>query len=229
MVQLPDHLAGLYWMHRERMRWSREEGGGAFTDEEAFWLDFAQFCFYTWDDGAEQEIKLSEVFGLYLSLYSNEIRGIPDGPEAEAFLYLLAGKYLEIPAALMQNHFGDEARQALELARAVFRGTPADDMAIVKLTLAASVILSVTIAVADHMPLPLRLVDDVNVEGYPEHPSMADMGQSESAEPTTSVRSPNGSLGPRPLARRWWEVPAAPASPAPRPKAPKKRWWQFWK
>jgi len=48
-------------------------GGEIFSFEQAFWIDFVSMALCTWDDDAEDEIRLSEIFRVYLTIYREEI------------------------------------------------------------------------------------------------------------------------------------------------------------
>jgi len=93
MEQPPEPVRALYQLHESNVKGLQEDG---FSYEQAFWIDFAIKSLHPWDDEAEIEIKLSEIFRLYLTIYCDKIdRSLTVGNEP-AFLELLKEKWESI-------------------------------------------------------------------------------------------------------------------------------------
>ena len=125
--------------------------GEAYTFEQAFWIHVVGMALCTWDDDSEDEIKLSEVFRVYLTIYWNDIvKNI--GTEDELFfIKILKDKY-----ETANKIYGDEdpKRVGLSLAHLAL----GKEINIIRLSLAATDILSFAPSV---FPIPFRLVKDI--------------------------------------------------------------------
>jgi len=126
-------------------------GGEVFSFEQVFWIDFVSVALCTWDHNAEDEIRLSEIFKLYLTIYRGEILKNMSFEDELSFLNVLREKYDEANRIF---HEAEESKAAWQLGQLAL----GEEIIVMRLILAGKHILS-------HMincpPMPLRLVKDV--------------------------------------------------------------------
>lgn len=150
-------VRGFYEFCRERMCQIRERPkiakllGEAFTIEQAFWIHVVSMALCTWDDDAEHEIRLSEIFRVYLTIYREEIDRNLSLENELLFLKVLKYKY---DKANKIFHEDEESKVGLHLAHLAL-GRKAN---VIRLTLAA---LDIPAFAASTCPLPFRLVEDI--------------------------------------------------------------------
>lgn len=105
----------LYGLHESNVRVLLQQEG--FSYEDAFWIDFATLALMPWDDAGETQIRLSEIFKLYLTIYCEKIDKSLKVEDESAFLEELAEKYYSVEEILFGG--GDTAQKTLLLGRAV--------------------------------------------------------------------------------------------------------------
>lgn len=120
------------------------------TFEQAFWVNFTTIALCTWDDDAEYEIRLSEIFRVYLTIYCEEIDRNMKVEDESCFLTLLKEKYDRANEILFEK---DESKAGLYLARSIL-GETAD---VIKMVYLAAEIPGVAAATS---PLPFKLIED---------------------------------------------------------------------
>ena len=149
--QIPtDEVAGLYQLHKKLVEELDEIG---YRKEQSFWISFAITSLYQWDDNSENEIRLSEIFALFLTIYAETIdRKMPFEQEQD-FLALLKQKYDAINNVLFEVE--DVRRVALQLGRTIFG--PASDNIVIEIVV-ASKILEI---VYKTPPLSCKLIKDI--------------------------------------------------------------------
>ena len=64
-----------------------------YSPKEAFWVHFACLPFLSWDNQAQNEIRSSQLFELYLGIYSDTVDGGIKPKERPAFIKLLEKRY----------------------------------------------------------------------------------------------------------------------------------------
>src|SRR4030042_3630473 len=95
--KLPESLQFLYGLYLENVKYKEKNSFFALSPEEAFWEQFAIICQeVVWDNKAESELRLSEVFRLYLSIYYEHINPTMTLEEERSFLKILKEKYEKI-------------------------------------------------------------------------------------------------------------------------------------
>jgi hypothetical protein len=104
----------LYRLHESRVRDLQEHG---FSYEQAFWIDFAEVALMPWDDAGEIEIRLSEIFRMYLTIYCEKINANMKVEDESAFLEGLAEKYDLVNEIVSRG--GDPLKLTFRLGRAV--------------------------------------------------------------------------------------------------------------
>lgn len=124
--------------------------GEAYTFEQAFWINFVVMALCTWDDDSEYEIKLSEVFRVYLTIYMNDIVKNMGTEDEFLFIKILKDKY-DTANKIFEEE--DEQKVGLLLARLAL----GEEVYVFKLVLGALDIPSLII----YPPIPLRLVKDI--------------------------------------------------------------------
>jgi len=153
MENLPEKLCILYQLYKEGAAFSQKRG---FSSEEAFWIQFAQICpSIVWDDNSPTEVKLSEIFRLYLSLYFEQINPQMTVDEEPTFLELLKERYDKVNWIIFESHPNDYGLATLDLGRLIL-GEGAD---IIRLTQVGMGIVGVACVMSEH--IPLKLVRDV--------------------------------------------------------------------
>jgi len=125
--------------------------GEAYTFEQAFWIHVVGMALCTWDDDSEDEIKLSEVFRVYLTIYRNDIVKNMGTEDELLFIKILKDKY-DTANKIYENE--DSRRVGLHLAQLAL----GEEVNIIRLVLAELDILSFAPSV---FPIPFRLVKDI--------------------------------------------------------------------
>jgi len=187
-------VRGFYKFCRKRMRQIRKRRkiakllGEAFTIEQAFWIHVVSMALCTWDDDAEHEIRLSEIFRVYLTIYREEIdRNLSlenespwdDDAEHEIRLSKIWRVYLTIYREEIERNMSlenetlflkvlkykyDKANKIMHEEEDSKAGLHLAHLAlgkevnVIRLTLAALDIPSGAAAIS---PLPFRLVEDI--------------------------------------------------------------------
>jgi len=143
-----DTIRWLYKIYKGGEKTLKEQG---YSDEEAFWIEFATTSAQMWDDDAEIEVKLSEIFRLYLTIYSEKIDKEMKIEDEAAFMKLLKEKYDQVNKIFEPENI---SMAGLELGRVIL-GADANPY---KQLMAAAYVLSVTYRVE---LMPFKLVKDV--------------------------------------------------------------------
>jgi len=125
--------------------------GEAFTFEQAFWIHFVSLALCTWNEDSENEIKLSEVFRVYLTIYRAEIVKNMGTEDELFFIKILKDKYATAKKIYEDT---DSRRVGLRLAQLAL----GEEVNIIRLLLAELDILSFAPSV---FPIPFRLVKDI--------------------------------------------------------------------
>lgn len=97
---LPDILKGFYELYRAQTEGLREEG---YTEEQVFWYSFAIISLYIGDPNAEIEVRLSQIFRLYLTIYCETVDKEMKIEEESKFIELLKQKYERIREIVLTN------------------------------------------------------------------------------------------------------------------------------
>ncbi len=121
-----------------------------YSEEEKFWFSFAITSCYFWDSKAEIEIRLSEIFRLYLTIYCGKIDPNMKVEDEAKFIELLKEKYEEV----RQVAFEGDYESSKKLGEIIHKGK----LNILKQALTASNILTYALSM---VPMPFRLIDDV--------------------------------------------------------------------
>ena len=100
MEQPSEPVRALYQLYESSVKISQESG---FSYEDAFWIDFAIKALSPWGDDSEIEIKLSEIFKLYLTIYCEKIDGSITVEDESVFLGLLKEKWDSINEIVFMN------------------------------------------------------------------------------------------------------------------------------
>jgi hypothetical protein len=149
-----DVLASLYLLYKAH---AEELKKGGYSQEEAFWLNFACLPFLPWDGESKDEIRLSQVVRLYLGIYQFNTDSAIKAEGVPAFVELLIDRYRMAKDIVSIE---DEEQLRMELGR--FALPHQGDTA--KLSEAGSIVL-LTIAEwrsqTGQERLPCRLVEDV--------------------------------------------------------------------
>ncbi len=135
---------------RERPK-IEEEIGEVFTFEQAFWIHVVGMALCTWDDDSEYEIRLSEIFRVYLTIYREEIVRNMSTEDEWLFIKNLKDKY-DTANKIYEKE--DERRVTLHLAKLAL----GEEINIIRLSLAGLDIISHPIST---FPIPFRLVKDI--------------------------------------------------------------------
>ncbi len=150
-----DPMVSLYAFYKEHVRELRNTG---YSPREAFWLNFACLPFLPWDEDAESEIHLSDLFRLYVGIYLKSVDEDLRPEDKPAFIELLRERYDMVQSIIATTHL---SRSALELGRFVL---PCEQNT-VRWTHAGLTVLHT----ADewkkqrqHEPIRCRLVDDLD-------------------------------------------------------------------
>ena len=114
--QPPEPVISLYKFYTEHTTALQNIG---YSRREAFWLHFGCLPFLPWDDQSENKIKLSEVFGLYASIYRDSIDGNVKAEDKPAFIKLLEERYRMLLDLMSTD---DTMQLALEVGRFVLPG-----------------------------------------------------------------------------------------------------------
>ena len=122
------------------------------TFEQSFWRHFITIALCTWDEDSKYEIKLREVFRVYLTIYCDEIDKNMRIEDEPSFLRLLKEKYDKTKKIW---HETDDSRVALFLARLAL-GEKADGD-IIKTILFSMDIIRVMNVIS---PLPYNLIEE---------------------------------------------------------------------
>ena len=151
MEKLPEKLSGLQYLYEESIKYYVEQG---FSPEEVFWIQFAQICpSIVWDENAPNEVKLSEVLRLYLSIYCEKVNPKMTVEEEPAFLELLRERYNKVNWIIFESHQDDYGLATLELGRLIL-GEGAN---LIRQTKIGTDVLNIARA----GPIPLKLVEDI--------------------------------------------------------------------
>lgn len=146
----------LYAWYEDENEFFRHGSSPGCPEKEAFWATFLLVALYRWQDDATQEVKLSELLRLYLTVYSRKFA--PDMPieEQPAFLTELQELFYYAREIAFRSDNADEVPHKLwSLLRSV-----ADDANVLSSVGATGYILNMIVAAFEH-PIPYRLVLDV--------------------------------------------------------------------
>jgi hypothetical protein len=114
--QLPEPVISLYEFCAEH---TMALQNAAYSHSEPFWLHFACLAFPPWDEQSENKIKLSQVFGLYASMYRDNIDGNVKAEDEPAFIKLLQERYRMVLDLMSMDN---TMQLALEVGRFVLPG-----------------------------------------------------------------------------------------------------------
>jgi hypothetical protein len=121
-----------------------------YSEEEKFWFGFAVTSCYFWDPKAQIEIRLSEIFRLYLTIYCEKIDSNMKVEDEAIFVKLLKEKYEQI----RQVAFEGDRESSKKLGEIVHK----EKLNILKEALTASGVLTYALST---VPMPFRLINDV--------------------------------------------------------------------
>ncbi len=127
-----------------------------FTDttfKQSFWLNFIIIALCTWDQDSKYEIKLSEIFRVYLTIYCEEIDKNMRLEDEPSFLRLLKEKYDKAKEIWFEI---DDTRVGLFLAGLVPEEESYVDF--IKTTYWSMNIIGVMVEIS---PLPYKLIEDI--------------------------------------------------------------------
>lgn len=113
LKQPPEPMISLHEFYTEHTTALQNVG---YSRREAFWLHFGCLPFLPWDDQSESQIKLSQVFSLYASIYRDEIDNDVKAEDEPAFIKLLEERYRMVLDLLSTEN---TMQPALELGRFV--------------------------------------------------------------------------------------------------------------
>ena len=142
----------LYALCTERSTHLREMG---YTPELAFWADFASVATAQWTDDAEDEVKLSEVLRVYLTVYCENF--CPDMPaqEDDPFLERLRKNYDAIREIVFESEDIDDAPR--KLSSLLYHCSEKSDL---PTSIQAALYVLKLVNASFETPLPFRLVED---------------------------------------------------------------------
>lgn len=123
------------------------------TFEQAFWVNFISIALCAGNNDAECEIRLSEVFRVYLTIYCEEIDKNMKVEDEPCFLALLKEKYDRAKKIFFEK---DDSKVGLYLARLALGEASYYD--VIKTTYIALEIPGAAVAIS---PLPFKLIEDV--------------------------------------------------------------------
>ena len=146
---MPEPIQVLYELHKVSVAGLEEQG---YSDEEGFWFGFAATCLYAWDANAKVEIKLSEIFRLYLTIYCEKIDKRMKVESEPEFVELLKEKYNQIREIVLETKDPYLSSQKLSM---IVHGEKSN---IIKQALTADGVLSFAQAT---VPMPFKLVKDM--------------------------------------------------------------------
>ena len=149
MEEEPEKIRVLHKLHEIHVNGLKEQG---YSEEEAFWFGFAVTCLYVWDANAEVEIKLSEIFRLYLTIYCEKIDKKIKVENEPEFVELLKEKYNQIRESVFESEDPYLSSQKLSM---IVHGEKSN---IIKQALTADGVLSFAQAT---VPMPFKLVKDI--------------------------------------------------------------------
>lgn len=109
-------MASLYEFYTEHTTALQNIGH---SPNEAFWLHFACLPFLPWDDEAENEVRLSQILSLYLSIYRDNIDSHIKPEDETAFIKLLEERYTMVLELMSAEN---PSQSLLELAGFVLPG-----------------------------------------------------------------------------------------------------------
>ena len=125
--------------------------GEAFTFEQAFWIHFVSMALCTWDDDAEYEIRLTEIFAVFLAIYREEIAVNMSKEDELLFVKSLKDRFDAASTIFFEE---ENSKAGMRLAHLAL----GEEINVIRLTLAALDIPSFS---ATNSPLPFRLVEDI--------------------------------------------------------------------
>ena len=97
---LPDILKGFSDLYRVQTEGLKEEG---YTEEQVFWYSFAIISLYVGNPNAKIEVRLSQIFRLYLTIYCETVDKEMKIEEESKFIELLKQKYEKIRKIVLTN------------------------------------------------------------------------------------------------------------------------------
>jgi len=163
LEKLPEKFKGLYWFYKNDTKSKMERG---FSPEEAFWNHFAVISSsLVWDNKADTQVKLSEVYRLYLSIYCENINPEMKVEDEPIFLDMLKERYCQFNQIMDRGPFRLKNETTNEFAYNRFYlelgwFLLGKDANIIRLTKAALSVVMVINSLAD-TPIPLKLMRDV--------------------------------------------------------------------
>jgi len=146
---MPEPIQILYKLYKVQTANLQEQG---YNNEEVFWFGFAVTCLYVWDANAEVEIKLSEIFRLYLTIYCEKIDQKMEVEDETGFVDLLKEKYNRIREIILQTEDPYLSSQKLGM---IVHG---EKLNIIKQALTADGVLTYA---QSKVPMPFKLVKDI--------------------------------------------------------------------
>ena len=149
MEEEPEPIKVLHSLHEISTKGLDEQG---YNQEEAFWFGFAVTCLYVWDPNAYDEVKMSEIFRLYLTIYCETINKEMKVEDEPMFIKLLKEKYDKIRECVLKIE--DPQLSSKKLSEIV-HGKKSN---IIKQALTADGVLSFSQAT---VPMPFKLVKDL--------------------------------------------------------------------
>jgi len=135
---------------RERPK-IKELLGEAFTFEQAFWIHVVSMALCTWNNDSENEIRLSEIFRVYLTIYREEINRNISLEDELLFLKLLKERYDKANKIIYDE---EHSKAGLHLARLAL----GEEDNVNRLVLAALDIPWCSVAIS---PIPFKLIEDI--------------------------------------------------------------------
>ena len=158
-------VRGFYEFCRERIRLIRENpeieellGEEVYTFEQAFWILVVSMSLCTWSDHAQYEIRLSEIFRVYLAIYREEIDRNMSLKDELCFLKVLKDRYDKANKIL---HEDEESKATLHLAFLALGENILEvgqNVNIITLIMAGQFILAGAVSIS---PVPFRLIEDI--------------------------------------------------------------------
>ncbi len=136
--------------------------GKALSFKNAFWKNFISLAISTFDDDAEYEIKLSEVFRVYLTIYKNKIDrnmcseetlSLNEHQKELSFLKHLKDVYDEANRIL---HEEEDSKVGLRLARLILK-EEYEEINVARLLSLSLNIVSSAVACSH---IPFKLIED---------------------------------------------------------------------
>ncbi len=149
MEEAPESIKVLNELYEIYTKDLAEQG---YSKEEVFWFGFAVNCCYIWDTNAEVEVRLSEIFRLFLTIYCEKIYPEMKVENEARFIESLKEKYDLIRRNVLETK--DPYESSLKLGEIIHK----DKLNIIKQALTADGVLSYAHAT---VPMPFKLLKDI--------------------------------------------------------------------